>query len=259
MAFLLKWLVQTHFTRETFDFQLNSNETHPYQFQKHDLSVKINGLTQRAADKWESARFLAVFNASAGLRFQALSASRPLAANANRSAAKETVMEIRETLPKRRVILLLLVLFILLALSVVLTQPFVIHRLSSKVFTSYEIYLLKYPNSHLVKKEIKPTSKVTMATDNTYYTSDDIDIVLEYMEHQQPGFIQLQGSYVIVEPTFRNTTCASETIFSSIFQILEKGIPCIEVSIYPSETSGTSILISENWSSMGFPAWLRRW
>jgi predicted cupin superfamily sugar epimerase len=32
MAFLLKWLIQTHFTRETFDFQLNSNETHPWHF-----------------------------------------------------------------------------------------------------------------------------------------------------------------------------------------------------------------------------------
>jgi hypothetical protein len=175
------------------------------------------------------------------------------------SAAKDTVMEKLKTLPKRRIILLLLVLFILLALLVVLTQPFVIHRLSSKVFTGYEISLLKHPNSHLVEKVIRPTSKVTMATDHTYYTSDDIDTVLEYMEQQQPGFIQLQGSYVIVEPTFRNTTCASETIFSSIFQILEKGFPCIEVSVYPSETSGTSIRISENWSSMGFPAWLRRW
>jgi hypothetical protein len=44
-------------------------------------------LTKRAADKWESARFQAVFNASAESRFQALTASRPLAANANRWAA----------------------------------------------------------------------------------------------------------------------------------------------------------------------------
>jgi len=41
-------------------------------------------LTQRAADKWESPRFLAVFNASAGFRFRAVAASRPLAANADR-------------------------------------------------------------------------------------------------------------------------------------------------------------------------------
>ena len=40
--------------------------------------------TQRAADKWDSPRFLAVFNASAESCSQALSASRPLAANANR-------------------------------------------------------------------------------------------------------------------------------------------------------------------------------
>jgi hypothetical protein len=46
--------------------------------------------TQRAADKWESARFQAVFNASAESRFQALTASRPLAANADRSAALGT-------------------------------------------------------------------------------------------------------------------------------------------------------------------------
>ncbi len=43
--------------------------------------------TQRAADKWDSPRFQAVFNTSAGFRFRASSASRPLAANASRSAA----------------------------------------------------------------------------------------------------------------------------------------------------------------------------
>jgi hypothetical protein len=174
-------------------------------------------------------------------------------------AGKESVMKIQETVPRHRIILLLLVLFTLLALLVVSTQPFVIHRLSTKLLTGYEIYLLKYPNSHFIEKEIRPTSKVTMATDYTYYTSDNIDTVLEYMEQRQPGFVQLQGSYVIVEPTFRNTTCANETIFRNIFQILERGVPCIEMSIHPSGTSGTSIRISENWSSMGFPAWLIRW
>ena len=41
-------------------------------------------LTQRAADKWDSARFQAVFNALAGFLFRASTASRPLAANASR-------------------------------------------------------------------------------------------------------------------------------------------------------------------------------
>ncbi len=50
------------------------------------------GLTQRAADKWDSPRFQAVFNASAGFRFQALAASRPLAANANRWLASCKIM-----------------------------------------------------------------------------------------------------------------------------------------------------------------------
>ena len=195
------------------------------------------------------------------LRTSVAQARRPnrRAGDLLRSAVKETMMEKREALSRCRITLSLLVLSVLLALLVALTQPFVVHRLSSKVFTRYEIFLLKYPNSHLIERKIRPTSKVTMATDYTYYTSDDIDAVLEYMEQRRPGFVRLQGSYVIVEPTFRNTACANETIFGSIFQILEKGIPCIEVSIYPSETSGTSIRISENWSSMGFPAWLRRW
>ncbi len=39
-----------------------------------------SGLTQRAADKWESARFSGIFNALAESRFRALSASHPLAA-----------------------------------------------------------------------------------------------------------------------------------------------------------------------------------
>jgi len=42
--------------------------------------------TQRAADKWDSPRFSGSFNASAESCSQALSASCPLAANANRWA-----------------------------------------------------------------------------------------------------------------------------------------------------------------------------
>lgn len=169
------------------------------------------------------------------------------------------VIESRKVVTKRRIFILFLVLFVLLILWVALTQPFVVHRLSTKVFTGYEIYLLKYPNSHLIETEIKATSKVTMATHYTYHTSDDIDTVREYMEQQRPGFVHLQGSRVINEPTFRNTTCADETAFSNIFQVLDKGNPCIEAYIYPSATSGTSIRISEHWSSMVFPAWLTRW
>jgi hypothetical protein len=168
------------------------------------------------------------------------------------------VMESQKVVTKRGSILLLLVLFVLLILWVALTQPFVVHRLTTKVFTGYEIYLLKYPNSHLVETEIEATSKVTMATHYTYLTSDDLDTVREYMEQQRPGFVHLQGSYVLKEPTFRNITCADETAFRNIFRGLDKGTPCIEVYIYPSANSGTSIRISENWSSMGFPAWLIR-
>jgi len=94
--------------------------------------------------------------------------SLPPACNENRQEAKESVIKIRKGVSRRRIILLLLVSFVLLALLVAITQPFLIHRLSTKVFTGYEIYLLKYPNSHLVKQEIRPTSKVTMATDYTY-------------------------------------------------------------------------------------------
>ncbi len=54
------------------------------------------GLTQRAADKWESARFQAVFNASVGFRFRAGSASRPLAANANRWAFIFQIISIKK-------------------------------------------------------------------------------------------------------------------------------------------------------------------
>jgi hypothetical protein len=46
--------------------------------------------TQRAADKWDSVRFLAFFNASAGFRFRARFTSRPLAANATRWADSKT-------------------------------------------------------------------------------------------------------------------------------------------------------------------------
>lgn len=140
-----------------------------------------------------------------------------------------------------------------------ITQPFIVHRVSTKVFTNYELSLLKYPKSHLVGTEIRPTSKVTMETNFNYYTSDNLETVLEYMEEQLPGFVQLQGSWVIVEPTYRNTIGSEETAFRFIFQYLEKGMPGIAVYIYPSDIEGTSIRISEKWSSMGFPAWLRRW
>ncbi len=61
----------------------------PKPFSRLEIdSVKSCWLTQRAADKWESPRFQAVFNASAGFRFRASSASRPLAANASRWAAR---------------------------------------------------------------------------------------------------------------------------------------------------------------------------
>ncbi len=49
--------------------------------------IKLCGPTQRAADWWDAARFQAVFKASTGFRFRALSTSHPLAANANRWAA----------------------------------------------------------------------------------------------------------------------------------------------------------------------------
>jgi hypothetical protein len=168
-------------------------------------------------------------------------------------------IESRKFVTKRCITLCLLAISVLLILWVALTQPFVVHRLATKVFTGYEIYLLKYPNSQLVETEIKATSKVTMATHYTYHTSDDMDTVHEYMEQKRPGFVHLRGSRVINEPTFRNTTCAGETVFRNIFQVLAKGTPCMDVTIYPSATSGTSIRLSETWLSMGFPAWLRRW
>ena len=160
---------------------------------------------------------------------------------------------------KSRILILVLIFVTLVVFGVAFTQPFIIHRLATKTFTGYELYLLQYPESHLVQREIRATSKVTMATDYTFYSADNVDTVLQFMEHQRPGYVQLQGSYVIVEPTFRNTTCANETMFGSIFQFLERGVPCIEVSIYPAAKGGTSIRISENWWSMGFPAWLRKW
>jgi hypothetical protein len=101
-------------------------------------------------------------------------------------------MEIRKVVTKRRIVLLLLVLFVLLILWVALTQPFVFHRLATRVFTGYEIYQLKYPDSYLVETETTATSKVTMATHYTYHTSDDIDTVREYMEQQRPGFVQMK-------------------------------------------------------------------
>jgi hypothetical protein len=76
------------------------------------------------------------------------------------------------------------------------------------------------------------------------------------MEKKLPGFIQMTGSYVKAEPTFRNEIEGDETIFKNIFQAIGHGIPYIEVYIYPLPIGGTSIQISEHWLSMGVPSWL---
>jgi hypothetical protein len=127
----------------------------------------------------------------------------------------------------------------------------------TKIFTGYEILLLKYPNSHLVDSETKPTSKISMATDYNFHTMDNVDTVLEHMENQMPGFERLFGSYEITEPTYRNGICADETAFVNIFQSLEKASPCVYVYIFPSDGNGASIKISEKWCSLGFPRWLK--
>jgi hypothetical protein len=160
---------------------------------------------------------------------------------------------------KRRILSLALVVFAVLFLWMALTQPFLFHRLSSKFFTAYELQLFRYPNSDLVDKEITATSKITMATHYSYHTSDNIETVLDYMEEQKPGFFLMHGSRVINDSTFVNITCANDTAFRNIFEFLNKGTPCIEVYIYPSDTSGTIIRVSEHWNSMGFPSWIIRW
>jgi hypothetical protein len=164
-----------------------------------------------------------------------------------------------KTMTTRRTLLLFVVLFSLFMLWVALTQPLVFFRFTTKIFTGYQLYLLQYPKSRFVEKVITATSKVTMATHFYYHTSEDIETVLAYYELQRPGFSYLHGSRVIIEPTFKHTACADETAFREIFQSLENGYPCIEVSIYPSSAGGTSIRISEHWFSMRVPGWLRRW
>lgn len=168
-------------------------------------------------------------------------------------------MQLLKDISKRR-FNLSLVLFMLLLLCVMLMllpQPYILHRLASKMYVYYEINLLKYPNSRFVQSEIEATSKVSMATDYTYCTSDDIDTVREYMEQQIPGFVHLRGVRVVNEPTYSNGICANETVFQHFFQILDRGYPCVEVTIYPSDIGNTSIIITEHWNSAGFARWLR--
>ncbi len=147
----------------------------------------------------------------------------------------------------------------MLLLFVLLTQPFIIHRAITKIFTGYEIYLLRYPNSSLMETEIRATSKVSMATYYTFITPDDIETVLVYMENKLPGFDLMRGSYVIKAPTNKNAICAQVTPFGNTFQKLGIGFPCIEVNIFPSADDRTKIIISEHWNSMFYPRWLTEW
>jgi hypothetical protein len=168
-------------------------------------------------------------------------------------------MQVFKTISKRRLnlFLILFVLLLLCATLAILVQPYILYRFASKVYVNYEINLLKYPNSRFLESETKATSKVTMATDYTYHTSDDIDMVREYMEQQIPGFVHLQGVRVINEPTYVNSSCVDEAVLRYFFQLLDKGTPCIEVKIYPADTGETSIIISEHWFSLGVASWLR--
>ena len=161
-------------------------------------------------------------------------------------------MKLHNYVTKRNIFLLLLMLFVLFLFYVVLAQPYIIYRLSTKIFAGYEIYLLKYPNSHLVETESRWTTKITIATYYTYHTDNDIDTVLEYMEQQKPGFVHLHGSRVVIEPTYRQTIYADETAFRFIFQALGSFNPSIEIYIYPSNSGGTAIRISEHWVSKGW-------
>jgi hypothetical protein len=176
-----------------------------------------------------------------------------------RYEANKIKMESRKAITKRNIGFSFLLLLALSLLWLVISKPFMAHRLVTKAFTSYEVSQLKYPNSRLENKEIRATSKITMATHYVYSTGDDIDSVLVYLENELPGFEHLTGSRVINEPTYRNTICADETVFQRIFQFHDKGIPCIEVSVFPSDDINTSIRYSEKWTSMGFPSWLIRW
>ena len=163
-------------------------------------------------------------------------------------------------LNKRCIVTTAIVIIGLLFFLVTILRPFetcyVAFRFSSKVFTNFEIYRLKYPGSRLTESEVSYTSKVTMARYHTYHTTDDINTVLKYFEQKLPGFVHMIGSRVKIEPTYRNEFSAGETEFNSIFQELGRGTPYIEVYIFPSVTSGTTIQISEHWSSMGVPLWL---
>jgi hypothetical protein len=165
---------------------------------------------------------------------------------------------LHKAVSKRRFSLFVTIFGLLVLCTVVIImQPYIAYRFASKIYANYEIYLLKYPNSHFVESKISATSKVSMVTDYIYYTSDDIDMVREYMEQQMAGFIHLQGPRVVNEPTYNNSTCANDTVSKYFFHALGKVSPCIEINIYPSDTGATTITISEQWNSLGCPGWLR--
>ncbi|GIK43840.1 MAG: hypothetical protein BroJett011_76730 [Chloroflexota bacterium] len=170
-------------------------------------------------------------------------------------------MHLLKIVSKQRSSLFLIIFAVLLVsvMSVILMlmQPYILYLFATKAYVNYEINLLKYPNSHFLESETKATSKVTMATDYTYRTSDNIDTVREYMEQQIPGFVHLQGVRVVKEPTYVNSSCADETVLKLFFQLLDKGSPCIEIRIYPADTGETWIIISEHWFSAGVASWLR--
>ncbi len=169
-------------------------------------------------------------------------------------------MQLLKVVSKRRfsLLLALFVLLVLCCMVVIVAQPYLVHRVASKTYANYEIYLLEYPNSHFVESKIRATSKVSMATGYTYSTSDDIGTVRKYMEQQMPGFVHLQGSRVVNEPTYRNSTCADGTVLKYFFRTFGNSSPCVEIIIYPSKTGETLIIMSEHWFSMGFPGWVRR-
>jgi hypothetical protein len=158
------------------------------------------------------------------------------------------------SIKKRSVIIGFGIITTLILLFII--QPYIPFRLTTRIFVYYEIIQYKYPGSYLSSIKTHGTSKVSMVTEYIFTSTDNIDTVIEFMENKYHGFIHLKGSRAIKEPTFIKTISVSDTLFNDIYKNIEWLEPEIEILIYPEKEKLTSIMIRENWCSMGAPDYL---
>ena len=102
-----------------------------------------------------------------------------------------------------------------------------------------------YPGSTLIEIEQErfPNTRFEY---RTYYTSDSVETVLEYMEQYMPGFIRDASERY---DNRRQDNSLPSLITALLVQVadIESGVPSVEVKLDEARTTGTEITVVLSW------------